>query len=184
MNLSCKTTSNCKIPIVQVDWWFKLIQYSLNSQYCLRKLNEKSWKTGVYIHHFSLYKNSNSSNMTQYSIRLFNKNNQWAILRLSHISLYATLLVFLHSYQLQWRKTSYSKKKNPKCKIGINHIKKISDHCFWYSFSLTNSLSSVVAFLKISPMEDLKRNWVVISNDWNNKFRKETSQKSLFKFFF
>ena len=103
---------------------------------------------------------------------------------MSHISLYATLLVFLHSYQLQWRKTSYSKKKNPKCKIGINHIKKISDHCFWYSFSLTNSLSSVVAFLKISPMEDLKRNWVVISNDWNNKFRKETSQKSLFKFFF
>ena len=35
MNLSCKTTSSCKIPIVQVDWWFKLIQYSFNNQYCL-----------------------------------------------------------------------------------------------------------------------------------------------------
>ena len=47
MNLSCKTTSDCKIPIVQVDRWFKLIQHSFNSQYCLKKLNEKSWKTGV-----------------------------------------------------------------------------------------------------------------------------------------
>ena len=52
MNLSCKTTSNCKIPIVQVDWWFKLIQYSLNSKYCLRKLNENSKKARVYVHVF------------------------------------------------------------------------------------------------------------------------------------
>ena len=43
-----KTTSNCKIPVLQVDWRLKLIQYSLNNQYCLRKLNEKSGKTGVY----------------------------------------------------------------------------------------------------------------------------------------
>ena len=41
-----------KIPIVQVDWWFKLIQYSLNSKYCLRKLNENSKKAGVYVHVF------------------------------------------------------------------------------------------------------------------------------------
>ena len=65
MNLSWKTTSNCKVPIVQVGWRFKLILYSLNSQYCLRKLNENSRKTGVHIHLFLPYKNSNSSNMTQ-----------------------------------------------------------------------------------------------------------------------
>ena len=64
MNLCCKITSNCKIPIMQVDWRFKLIQYSLNSEFCLRKLNEKSRKTGFYIHLFLHYKNSNSSNMS------------------------------------------------------------------------------------------------------------------------
>ena len=49
VNLSCKTTLNCKIPIVQVGWRFKLIQYSLNSQYCLTKLIEKSKKNrGIY----------------------------------------------------------------------------------------------------------------------------------------
>ena len=39
----------------------QLIQYSFNSQYCLRKLNEKCRKTGVYMHLYLPYKNSNSS---------------------------------------------------------------------------------------------------------------------------
>ena len=65
-----KTTSNCKIPILQVGWRFKLIQYSLNSLYCLRKLNEKSEKIEVYIYLFLPYKHSNSSNMTQSSVIL------------------------------------------------------------------------------------------------------------------
>ena len=49
------------------SWWrFKLIQHSLNSWYCLRKLNEKSEeKRFIYIHLFLPLKNSNSSNMTQ-----------------------------------------------------------------------------------------------------------------------
>ena len=75
MNLSCKTIPSFKIPIVQVRWRFKLIQYSLNSQYSLRKLNEKSRKTGVYIHLFFPFNNSNSSNMTLQNMRLLNKNN-------------------------------------------------------------------------------------------------------------
>ena len=33
------------------------------------------------------------------------------------------------------------------------------------------------------PAQDLKRNYVIIPNDWKKKFRKETSQKSLFKIF-
>ena len=45
----------------------------------------------------------------------------WAITLLCHISLYTTVLVFLHSYQLQERKTRYSKKKNSKHKTGINY---------------------------------------------------------------
>ena len=36
----------------------------------------------------------------------------------------------------------------------------------------------------IFPTQDLKRNCVVIPNDWKSKFRKETSQKSLFKILF
>ena len=36
----------------------------------------------------------------------------------------------------------------------------------------------------IFPTQDLKRNWVVILNDWKSKFRKETSQKSLSKIFY
>ena len=121
MNLSCKTIPSFKIPIVQVRWRFKLIQYSLNSQYSLRKLNEKSRKTGVYIHLFFSFKNSNSSNMTLQNIRLLNKNNYWTITLLSHIPLYTKVLVFLYRYQsIIMRKTSYSKKKNSSYKIGIN----------------------------------------------------------------
>ena len=40
---------------------------------------------------------------------------------LTHISLYTTVLVFPHCYQLQWKKTSYSKKKNSKYKTGVNY---------------------------------------------------------------
>ena len=29
---------------------------SFDSQYCLRKLNQNSWKTEIYIHHFFLTK--------------------------------------------------------------------------------------------------------------------------------
>ena len=90
-------------------------------QPALRKLNAKSRKTEVYIHLFLPYKNSNSSKMTQWSIRLLSKNNQWTIPLLSHISLYTTELVFLYSYLLQWRKTTYSKKKNSKYKTGIDY---------------------------------------------------------------
>ena len=121
MNLSCKTIPSFKIPIVQVRRRFKLIQYLLNSQYSLRKLNEKSRKTGVYIHLFFSFKNSNSSNMTLQNIRLLNKNNYWTITLLSHIPLYTKVLVFLYRYQsIIMRKTSYSKKKNSSYKIGIN----------------------------------------------------------------
>ena len=121
MNLSCKTIPSFKIPIVQVRRRFKLIQYSLNSQYSLRKLNEKSRKTGVYIHLFFSFKNSNSSNMTLQNIRLLNKNNYWTITLLSHIPLHTKVLVFLYRYQsIRMRKTSYSKKKNSSYKIGIN----------------------------------------------------------------
>ena len=44
------------------------------------------------------------------------QNNQWTITLLSHISLYATVLVFLHSDQLQRRK---SNSKNSKCKGDV-----------------------------------------------------------------
>ena len=103
----------CKIPILQVGWRFKLIQYSLNSQYCFRNWM-KSLRRQGYIHLFLPYKNSNSSSMTQYRIRLLNKNNQWKITLLSYISLYATVIVYLQRYRLQWRKISWSKKKTIK----------------------------------------------------------------------
>ena len=48
------------------------------------------------------------------------------------------MLVFLHSYQLQWRKTSYSKKKNSKYKTSINYNKqnnlfKVQNKCVFLS---------------------------------------------------
>ena len=60
-----KTTSYCKITILQIAWRFKLIQYSLNSQYYLIRLDEKSGKAVAYIHIFLPYKNNKSSNMIQ-----------------------------------------------------------------------------------------------------------------------
>ena len=53
---------------------------------------------------------------------------------LSHISLYTAVLLFLHSYQLQWRKISYSNKKNSNVKTGIsyneeNKLLKVKKRC-------------------------------------------------------
>lgn len=104
-----KTNSNCKVPILLVGWSFNLIQCSFNKLDCLRTLNGKSGKTGVYTHLIFAYNNSNSSNMTQVSIILLNKNSQWAITLWSNIHIWATVLVFLHRYRLQWRKINYSK---------------------------------------------------------------------------
>ena len=87
----------CKF--VEDSSWF-----NIHWKACVRKLNEKSGKTGAYIHLYLPYKNSNSWNMTHESVRLLNKNNQWTITLLSHISLYATVLVFLHRHHLQcWK---------------------------------------------------------------------------------
>ena len=58
--------------------------------------------------------------MTQYNIRLSNKNNQSNITPLSHISLYTTVLVFLDSDQFRERKYM-SKKKNLKYNIDIDY---------------------------------------------------------------
>ena len=104
-----KTKSNCKVPVLLVGWSFNSIQCSFNKLDCLRTLNEKSGKTGVYRHLIFAYNNSNSSNMTQVSIILLNKNSQWAITLWINIQIWATVLVFLHRYRLQWRKISYSK---------------------------------------------------------------------------
>ena len=110
----------------------KLIQYSLNNQYCLTKLNEKSGKTTVYMHLFLSYKNSDSLNIGQWSIRFLSKNNQWKItLSESYFTICHSARVFSqvsiamkknklftpeiiniqNRYQLQWRKTNYSNQK-------------------------------------------------------------------------
>ena len=47
---------NCKIPILQVGWRFKLIQYSLNSQYCLENWMKSLGKQEFTYIYFSLTK--------------------------------------------------------------------------------------------------------------------------------
>ena len=114
MNLICKITSNCKIPIVQVDWRFKLIQCSLTSQYGLRNLNKKSRKTGVYIHLFLHYKNSNSSNKNNLSnhsvvshFTIYHSasfSSQLSITRKKNKIFTEEKFKAQNRYQLRWRK--------------------------------------------------------------------------------
>ena len=126
MNLGCKITLNQKIPIVQVGSRFKLIQYSQNSQYCLRKLNERSRRTGVYIYLFLPYKYSNSSYMTQQSIKLLNKNNQRTITLLSHISqMPCHSGDFSSQVSSKMKKISYSKRINFNEGINYNEENKL-----------------------------------------------------------
>ena len=66
--------------------------------------------------------------MTQWSVRLSNKNKQWTITLLSHISIYTTVLVFLHSDQLQSRNMSIKEEKIQSTKQVSITMKKISQY--------------------------------------------------------
>ena len=63
----------------------------------------------------------------------------------------------------------------------IKRIKNITDRQTYHNQRL---LQIYLQLGLIFPTQDLKRNWIVIPNDWKIKFRKETSQKSLVKIFF
>ena len=72
MNKDCKNHLKFQISNLQIDSRFKLIHS--NSQYYPDEY-KTSGKRGVYIHLFPPKKNSNNSNMTQWSIKLLSKND-------------------------------------------------------------------------------------------------------------
>ena len=93
----------CKL--VEDSSWF-IIHWTVST--VLENWMTSLGKQGFIYTYFFLAKIVTAQTWPSRVSRLLNKNNQWTIIFLSNILLYATVLVFLHMYQLQWKKISYS----------------------------------------------------------------------------